>query len=1001
MRTDFLDMNFRRSSFSLWSVIPAVVSLLAAAMIGLPGAARAQSLSLDTTFQAPLFTLGVQPDRVLVLANGQFLVFSGFDDPFVGFDRYNNAKTGNLLRFNADGSLDTTFALDPALYAKSVSAVAAMANGQYVITTNFVSNSGTTSQIYRLNTDGSLDNSLIPGAGTGSNGLFRCIAVQSDGRIIAGGTGTTQYNGTAITDIVRLNTDGSIDTTFNVVLGTGASGPLGQLIGLDGINTSTGIQIQSDDKIILAGGFTTVNGVTRADVARLNADGSLDTTFVPSGYGIASDQANDFSEPARTAAIQSDGKIVVGGEFNATSNPSTDQPLVRLDTDGSLDRTFNAATLPQRVLTYFVRVTPGGALIFGTDGAATYEYNSDGSANTTFQNNFPFGYLPDLGVLPNGQLLAVGDYDPTNATVASGITRLNADGTVDTSVRFATPQADSPPYHVAALPNGTILAAGEFDAVAGQPRAGLAILNANGSLNAATLPSSLLAGNYYFEGAYEGTFGPDFILQSDDDKILLFGSTPPPDEDSGPGFTYLRLNADLSVDTTLTADPSVTAFGTVLYQPGNGYLLSAGYPSASLVINTTDALDPANLLRRLSLQGALDSDFVPAIDVTTIFDNFSPGNLANATLYAGDDTALAVQPDGKILYQYYDKTEAYRLVRFNADGSMDSSFQIGSAPPTSPPDTGFTDPIDAGDGDEQAFEVSAASIGIGGAFVQSDGRILIYGDFATYNGQTAKAVARLNANGTVDTTFSTGTGPQGPGGVVGSAYAVTTAQQLSNGQLLLVGGFTTFNGVARPGLVRLNTDGSVDTAFTAAGVVSQQVSIGPAGFGSGNSSLAPVGNGTYFLTGNYTNTDGEGAGTFFRLFGGVSTTPTPVSPVVPSSLPSFFNGAVPLSGGFYYLAFANGNLFGYYNLDFYPYLYHSDLGFEYVIDANDGKSGVYLYDFASKTFFYTSPSYPFPYLYDFTLKTVLYYFPDTGRPGHYTSNPRYFYNFATQEVITK
>ena len=56
---------------------------------------------------------------------------------------------------------------------------------------------------------------------------------------------------------------------------------------------------------------------------------------------------------------------------------------------------------------------------------------------------------------------------------------------------------------------------------------------------------------------------------------------------------------------------------------------------------------------------------------------------------------------------------------------------------------------------------------------------------------------------------------------------------------------------------------------------------------------------------------------------------------------------------------------------------------------------MYLYDFASNTFFYTSPSFPFPYLYDFSLKAFLYYFPDTNNAGHYTSNPRYFYNFGT------
>ena len=121
------------------------------------------------------------------------------------------------------------------------------------------------------------------------------------------------------------------------------------------------------------------------------------------------------------------------------------------------------------------------------------------------------------------------------------------------------------------------------------------------------------------------------------------------------------------------------------------------------------------------------------------------------------------------------------------------------------------------------------------------------------------------------------------------------------------------------------------------------------------------------------------------------------------STPAFFTGEVALANGVYYLAFPSGNYFGYYSFLVNPaYLYHFDLGFEYVFDANDGNSGVYLYDFASSTFFYTSPGFPFPYLYDFTLNSVLYYYPDPNNPGHYNTNGvRYFYDFNTGTIITK
>ncbi len=116
---------------------------------------------------------------------------------------------------------------------------------------------------------------------------------------------------------------------------------------------------------------------------------------------------------------------------------------------------------------------------------------------------------------------------------------------------------------------------------------------------------------------------------------------------------------------------------------------------------------------------------------------------------------------------------------------------------------------------------------------------------------------------------------------------------------------------------------------------------------------------------------------------------------------AFFWAAVPLSNGVYYLQFPNGNVFGYYTyLSNARFIYHFDMGYEYWFDANDGHNGIYFYDFMSNHFFYTSPSFPFPYLYDFSLNTVLYYFPDPNRPGHYTTNPRYFYNFATGQIIT-
>jgi hypothetical protein len=115
---------------------------------------------------------------------------------------------------------------------------------------------------------------------------------------------------------------------------------------------------------------------------------------------------------------------------------------------------------------------------------------------------------------------------------------------------------------------------------------------------------------------------------------------------------------------------------------------------------------------------------------------------------------------------------------------------------------------------------------------------------------------------------------------------------------------------------------------------------------------------------------------------------------------AFFAGEVALSNGVYYLALPNGTPFGYYSYLPQPnFIYHFDMGYEYVVDANDGVGGVYLYDFDSAHWWYTGRQFPFPYVYDFTENATLYYYPDANAAGRYTTNPRYFYNTATKNIL--
>ncbi len=154
----------------------------------------------------------------------------------------------------------------------------------------FASYNGTTSRyIIRLNSDGSIDTSF--NIGTGFTNGVTAITLQSYGEILVGGY-FASYNGTTSNKIIGLNSNGSIDTSFNI--GRGFN---------DYVYT---IILQPDGKILVGGYFDSYNGTTSRYIIRLNSNGSIDTSF---NIGAG------FDGSVRTIILQPDGKILVGGEF--------------------------------------------------------------------------------------------------------------------------------------------------------------------------------------------------------------------------------------------------------------------------------------------------------------------------------------------------------------------------------------------------------------------------------------------------------------------------------------------------------------------------------------------------------------------------------------------------------------------------------------------------------------------------------------------------------------
>jgi uncharacterized delta-60 repeat protein len=219
-------------------------------------------LSAEETVQ----TVALQPDgKVLVSFGGP----GGYGDAS-GFGRL------PLIRLNANGSRDTNFNTSIGQqYGSVVASVAPQADGKLLVggAFNITVNGTNRYGLARLNSNGSLDNTFNPAVGGFP------IALQPDGKVLVGG-------------YARLNADGSLDGSFNP--GTGANGIVASIIA------------RSDGKVIIGGNFTTVNGTNRNRIARLNANGSLDSSFNP---GTGADGI------VRSIALQSDGNVLLGGDF--------------------------------------------------------------------------------------------------------------------------------------------------------------------------------------------------------------------------------------------------------------------------------------------------------------------------------------------------------------------------------------------------------------------------------------------------------------------------------------------------------------------------------------------------------------------------------------------------------------------------------------------------------------------------------------------------------------
>ena len=456
-------------------------------------------------------------------------------------------------------------------------------------------NNGPTVEPYvaRYNADGTLD----PGFGPAGNGVFAfsiqpshdglyAVALQSDGKILVAGYAHNGLNNDFA--IVRLNTNGTLDTTFD---GDGI-----RLIDIAGDNdTARGIAVQSDGKIVV-GGVAAVAGNNDFAVVRLNADGSLDASFGTGGKVTTAIGAG--ADEARGLAIQTDGKILLTGYSHNGTNE--DVALVRYNTDGSLDTNFDGDG--KRTLAigsgYDVAnavalqsdgkiVVAGDSLISGTPDFTVMRFNADGSLDTSFDTDGmattavggSSDYSKALAIQSDGRIVVVGEsFNGSNNDIA--VVRYNSDGSLDTTfdtdgkLTTAIGSSIDTASGVAVQSDGKIVVAGFAQFADGYTA--LVRYNSNGSLDTTFGATSTLNGapTYVENGA----------------PVVLDADVQVTDPELGAAGNYSGATLTLSRHGGANSQDAFSATGNLSVLTQGGNLVLSGVTIGTVTTNSGGTL---------------------------------------------------------------------------------------------------------------------------------------------------------------------------------------------------------------------------------------------------------------------------------------------------------------------------------------------------------------------------------------------------------------------------
>ena len=570
--------------------------------------------------------------------------------------------------------------------------------------------------IIRLQADGTPDRTFQVGFGIQSSFASSpqsysvyAVAGAPDGVYVGGSFGYA--NNIASPNLAKFKTDGAVDINFNAGTG-GAVGPVNAMW----FDPQRGLYI---------GGPSKYRGVTIGGITRILANGLIDSTFAgQAGFGTGSVRAL-APDPTRS------DRLYVGGSFTSYQGQTVGN-VVRLFANGSLDTSFSATGLftgsvaALSVVPDGSGVYVGGSISRSVGDDTSYQVGvlrllPNGQADEAFHYAKPSGppgypsyatsgiqgIVYALTAASDGSGVYVGGMISTvNNSTRNGATKLLADGNIDPN--FVTGTGFRSIIHALDEQDGRVFAAGNFTAFNGTSVRGFAMLNANGSLHSSTTVGSGVQ-------AYASSILP---LNDGSGRTMLIGSLEPMPYIPGKPFGIIRLNADGTNDSTFapTGLPASMMEVAAMKRDGSGkFYLGGGFTKGLLRANADGTVDTTFAVSGTGFRRNL----------TYVYDPTQHGDSVNYILENEDGSLFIVGNFGD-----FNGTASSGLVKLTDSGALDLNFSLGS---------GF----DA--------RVRTAALTRDGS-----GDLYVGGEFTQYRGTPVRYLARLKANGDLNTEFNAG-----------------------------------------------------------------------------------------------------------------------------------------------------------------------------------------------------------------------------------------------------